>query len=86
MKKWAYLFLFGLLVLVSACGTTGRHAARKTAAVSEKDPLTYEQRRKYDYYFLEALRMKHKAIMMRPLNFTSIVWIFILSRQRPVMK
>lgn len=51
MKKWAYLFLFGLLVLVSACGTTGRHAARKTAAVSEKDPLTYEQRRKYDYYF-----------------------------------
>lgn len=61
MKKWAYLFLFGLLVLVSACGTTGRHAARKTAAVSEKDPLTYEQRRKYDYYFLEALRMKHKG-------------------------
>ena len=65
MKKWAYLFLFGLLVLVSACGTTGRHAARKTAAVSEKDPLTYEQRRKYDYYFLEALRMKQPERLLR---------------------
>ena len=64
----------------------GQTCSQKAAAVSEKDPLTYEQRRKYDYYFLEALRMKHKAIMMRPLNFTSIVWTFILSRQRPVMK
>ena len=26
------------------------------AVVEEKDPLTPEQRRKYDYFFLEALR------------------------------
>ena len=26
-----------------------------------KDPLTYEQRRKFDYYFLEAVRMKQKG-------------------------
>ncbi len=47
-----------MVVLLVSCGTTGRHAAVKP--VPEKDPLTYEQRRKFDYFFLEALRMKQK--------------------------
>ena len=33
----------------------------KTPAEEQKDPLTPEQRRKYDYFFLEALRMKEKG-------------------------
>lgn len=48
-----------MVVLLVSCGTTGRHAAVKP--VPEKDPLTYEQRRKFDYFFLEALRMKQKG-------------------------
>lgn len=48
-----------MVVLLMSCGTTGRHAAVKP--VPEKDPLTYEQRRKFDYFFLEALRMKQKG-------------------------
>ena len=57
MRKIFYLL--GMVVLLVSCGTTGRHAAVKP--VPEKDPLTYEQRRKFDYFFLEALRMKQKG-------------------------
>ena len=54
------LYILGLAVLLAACGTTaGKHASVKPA--QEKDPLTYEQRRKFDYFFLEALRMKQKG-------------------------
>ena len=48
-----------MVVLLMSCGTTGKHAAMKPA--QEEDMLTYEQRRKFDYFFLEALRMKQKG-------------------------
>ena len=52
--------LIGMLV---SCGTVKRASglSGNKAVVEEKDPLTPEQRRKYDYFFLEALRMKEKG-------------------------
>lgn len=52
--------LAGILV---SCGTVKRTSGSSgnEAVVEEKDPLTPEQRRKYDYFFLEALRMKEKG-------------------------
>ena len=52
--------LIGMLV---SCGTVKRTSgvSGNKAVVEEKDPLTPEQRRKYDYFFLEALRMKEKG-------------------------
>ncbi len=45
-----------------SCGTARQGAAKKSKAMAEeRDPLTPEQRRKYDYFFLEALRMKEKG-------------------------
>ena len=56
--------MVGLVALLAACGTTGRQhgaAVKGPAGVEEKDPLTYGQRRKFDYFFLEAVRMKEKG-------------------------
>ncbi len=52
--------LAGILV---SCGTVKKTSGSSgnEAVVEEKDPLTPEQRRKYDYFFLEALRMKEKG-------------------------
>ena len=53
-----------LTALFSACGTSGKSASSAASSknvVEEKDPLTYEQRRKFDYYFLEAVRKKQKG-------------------------
>lgn len=63
MRKLLYIFSLLLLAGLSACGTSGKlhkdsHADR---SVKEKVSLTPEQRRKYDYFFLEALRMKQKG-------------------------
>ena len=58
------LYLVGLVALLAACGTTSRQhgaAVKGPAGVEEKDPLTYGQRRKFDYFFLEAVRMKEKG-------------------------
>ena len=58
------LYMVGLVALLAACGTTGRQhgaAVKGPAGVEEKDPLTYGQRRKFDYFFLEAVRMKEKG-------------------------
>lgn len=52
-------YLAGIVALLAACGTTGHQRAARPA--HEKDPLTFEQRRKFDYFFLEALRMKEKG-------------------------
>ena len=62
MKYYLLICMVGLSFLLSSCGSTGKRAvlAPKTK-VEEKDPLTYEQRRKYDYFFLEAVRMKQKG-------------------------
>lgn len=58
-----------LTSLLVSCGTTRKSASAEgkanmkdsAARIEEKDPLTPEQRRKYDYFFLEAVRMKQKG-------------------------
>lgn len=68
--------LIGMLV---SCGTVKRTSgvSGNKAVVEEKDPLTPEQRRKYDYFFLEALRMKEKVTWMRLSKCIVTVWTFI---------
>lgn len=56
------IVIIGLLSILTACGSSRKSLpASQNSPVTEKDPLTYEQRRKYDYYFLEAVRMKQKG-------------------------
>lgn len=56
------IVIIGLLSILTACGSSRKLLpATQNLPVTEKDPLTYEQRRKYDYYFLEAVRMKQKG-------------------------
>lgn len=63
MRKLLYILLGCMLLSgMVACGTSGRMPeGKRTTASENKDPLTPEQRRKYDYFFLEALRMKQKG-------------------------
>ncbi len=62
MKYYILCLMVGLSFLLSACGTTRKQSTSiPQSVVEEQDPLTYEQRRKYDYYFLEAVRMKQKG-------------------------
>lgn len=59
--KMYYILLF-LLLFLSSCGTLrDRGRAADKAATELGDPLTYGERRKFDYYFLEAVRMKQKG-------------------------
>ena len=63
MRKLCYIVFFGVAFLLVSCGTSGRlQKNKKTSAqsVSEKELLTPEQKRKFDYYFLEAVRLKQK--------------------------
>lgn len=56
-----YILLF-LLLFLSSCGTLrNRGRAADKASTELEDPLTYGERRKFDYYFLEAVRMKQKG-------------------------
>lgn len=56
-----YLFLI-IVLFLSSCGTLkNKSSVKDNASLELKDPLTYEQRRKFDYYFLEAVRMKQKG-------------------------
>ena len=56
-----YLLLI-VILLLSSCGTLkNKSSVKDNASMELKDPLTYEQRRKFDYYFLEAVRMKQKG-------------------------
>ncbi len=56
------IVIIGLLSILTACGSSRKSLpATQNLPVTEKAPLTYEQRRKYDYYFLEAVRMKQKG-------------------------
>lgn len=62
-KRYLPLLWLCFIGLFISCGTTqkGMAPSKKRATVVEwKDPLTPEQRRKYDYYFLEAVRQKQK--------------------------
>ena len=64
-KRYLPLLLWLCLVaLLMSCGTMRKETAsskKKLLAEEQRDPLTPEQRRKYDYFFLEALRMKEKG-------------------------
>lgn len=56
------IVIIGLLSILTACGSSRKSLpATQNLPVTEKAPLTYEQRRKYDYYFLEAVCMKQKG-------------------------
>lgn len=56
-----YFFII-IVLFLSSCGTINLRKNRSEKVSAElKDPLTYEQRRKFDYYFLEAVRMKQKG-------------------------
>lgn len=63
-KRWLCIFLWGACMggLLASCGTTRKNVA-STADVPAvvTDALTPELRRKYDYFFLEALRLKEKG-------------------------
>lgn len=59
--RYIYLLLL-FITLFTSCGTLkNKKSHARDAAVELKDPLTYEQCRKFDYYFLEAVRMKQKG-------------------------
>lgn len=57
-----FFYIVGVILLLVACGTTGKQHGTVLPVQSQvEDSLTYEQRRKYNYYFLEAVRMKEKG-------------------------
>ena len=63
MKKLFYVVFFGLALALVACGTSGKVQKNKKMsahAISGKESLTPEQKRKFDYYFLEAVRLKQR--------------------------
>lgn len=61
MKKLIYIVSVCVLMTLVACGTTGRQAGKKQKGETEQVSLSFEQRRKFDYYFLEAVRMKEQG-------------------------
>lgn len=62
MKNWFYILLVCGAAWLTGCGSLGKQTGKSTLQTTvEQDPLTPEQRRKYDYYFLEAVRMKQKG-------------------------
>jgi tetratricopeptide (TPR) repeat protein len=52
--------VMGCTVLCAGCGTTGHSRATQSAVVEAADPLPPAERRKYDYCFREAVRLKEK--------------------------
>ncbi|WP_277235262.1 tetratricopeptide repeat protein [Phocaeicola salanitronis] len=60
MRKLIYIVSVGVLMTLAACGTAGKQA-RKKQAEPEQVSLSLEERRKFDYFFLEAVRMKEKG-------------------------
>lgn len=52
------LLMVGMLF---SCGSLRKSSFSGRGDFSGKDPLTYEERRKFDYFFLEAVRLKEKG-------------------------
>ena len=50
-----------MLTLLSTCGTPHTGGRRTDASTRAEDTMTYAQRRKFDYFFLEAVRMRLKG-------------------------
>lgn len=59
MVKIRILFILLAVLMLASCGTV-RKTKQKSAIVAEQPALTPEQQRKYDYFFLEAIRQKEK--------------------------
>lgn len=59
---WSTACLFLVSILLS-CGSSQKSpvSSNKSALMVEQDPLTPEERRKFDYYLLEAVRLKEKG-------------------------
>lgn len=77
-KRYLPLLWLCLVALLMSCGTMRKaSSSQKTPAEEQRDPLTPEQRRKYDYFFLEALRMKEKVTLTLLLKCIAIAWTFI---------
>ena len=58
--KIRILFLLITTVLLASCGSSGKVKKNSRIAVATSIELTPEQQRKYDYFFLEANRLKAK--------------------------
>ena len=61
MRKLFYILAVGMMMMFVACGTTRKQAKRTDTGTTQR-ALSFEERRKYDYYFLEAVRMKEKGL------------------------
>lgn len=61
MRKLFYILVVGMMMMFVACGTTRKQAKRTDTGTTQR-ALSFEERRKYDYYFLEAVRMKEKGL------------------------
>lgn len=61
MWKYGWMLWLCLTLVLGGCGTARKATVASQAPKAAQDPLTPEQRRKYDYFFLEALRMKEKG-------------------------
>ena len=58
--KGCFLISCCIALLLVSCGTSRKASvsAKDKTIVEWEDPLSFEQRRKFDYYFLEALKRK----------------------------
>ncbi|MBO5016500.1 MAG: hypothetical protein J6C92_11920, partial [Bacteroidaceae bacterium] len=56
---WAMCLL--MVGMLFSCGSLRKSSSSVRGNLSGKDPLTYEERRKFDYFFLEAVRLKEKG-------------------------
>ena len=58
-----FWLIFSLMLLLVSCGTSRKSAvsSKENSMIGWEDPLSFEQRRKFDYYFLEAVRLKEKG-------------------------
>ena len=61
--KGCFLISCCMVLLLVSCGTSRKASvsAKDKTIVGLEGPLSFEQRRKFDYYFLEALRLKEKG-------------------------
>ena len=64
MKRLLVGICIGVALILASCGTTARQAKQKSAQVEsafKTVKLSPEMSRKYDYFFLEALKMKQNG-------------------------
>ena len=60
--NFSFLLSFCIALLLVSCGTSRKaNSAKDKNVVEREDPLSFEQRRKFDFYFLEAIRLKEKG-------------------------